>query len=154
MHFISNLSLHHISYSLPNGRALFRDLTLSFGPGKTGLIGRNGTGKSSLLKLLIGESEPTSGSVERLGQIAYCPQNHDDLMDLSVATILGVEEKRQALARIMNGSTEIEDYEILGEDWQIHDRIAQELSQFGLSHDSDVWQLGNTNFSTVTQNDL
>ncbi len=44
---------------------LFKDVDLNIGPKeKIGLIGRNGTGKTTLLKILLGEISPTEGSVE------------------------------------------------------------------------------------------
>jgi ABC transport system ATP-binding/permease protein len=48
------------------GRALFRDLDLTVTPGtRVGLLGPNGSGKTSLLDVLAGASEPDAGSVER-----------------------------------------------------------------------------------------
>ncbi len=45
-------------------RTLFSGLTLSFEPGTcTGIVGRNGVGKTTLLRLLQGEMSPTSGEV-------------------------------------------------------------------------------------------
>lgn len=47
-------------------RWLFRDLTLSLQPGQcTGIVGRNGTGKTTLLKLCLGLIEPTEGTAIR-----------------------------------------------------------------------------------------
>lgn len=44
-------------------RWLFRHLTLSLRPGQcTGIVGRNGVGKTTLLKLCLGQIEPTEGS--------------------------------------------------------------------------------------------
>ena len=44
-------------------RWLFRNLTLSLRPGQcTGIVGRNGVGKTTLLKLCLGQIEPTEGS--------------------------------------------------------------------------------------------
>ena len=42
---------------------------------KVGLVGRNGAGKTSLLKVLGGESEPASGVVLRQGGLGYLPQD-------------------------------------------------------------------------------
>lgn len=60
-------------------RILFKDVNIKFTPGNCyGLIGANGTGKSTFLKVLAGEIEPTNGEVsitpgERL---AVLKQNH------------------------------------------------------------------------------
>ncbi len=42
---------------------------------KIGLVGRNGAGKTTLTKTLAGESLPTSGKIERSGDIGYLPQD-------------------------------------------------------------------------------
>ncbi len=50
---------------------------------KIALVGRNGEGKTTMARMLIGELEPTEGSI-RLGanvNIGYYAQNQDDLMD-------------------------------------------------------------------------
>ena len=57
--------LKHVSLAVP-GRTLLRDLSWSIGPGaRIGLIGVNGSGKTSLLRLLIGEITPDAGTVKR-----------------------------------------------------------------------------------------
>ncbi len=48
-----------------NGELLFADVNLKVEPGeKLGIVGRNGMGKSTLLKIILGQIEPTHGSVE------------------------------------------------------------------------------------------
>ncbi|WP_445160741.1 ABC-F family ATP-binding cassette domain-containing protein [Mycobacterium sp. Dal123C01] len=42
---------------------------------RIGLVGRNGAGKTSTLRILAGESEPYAGSVTRTGEIGYLPQD-------------------------------------------------------------------------------
>lgn len=57
--------LHRVTLELGD-KLLLDKLDWSIGPGvRIGLVGVNGTGKSTLLKLLIGEIEPTSGTVKR-----------------------------------------------------------------------------------------
>jgi len=59
------VSVEGISKEL-GGRTLFRDLTFTLAPGtRLGLLGRNGTGKTTLLRILAGELDPDSGGVER-----------------------------------------------------------------------------------------
>jgi ABC transport system ATP-binding/permease protein len=48
------------------GRTLFRDLTFTLGPGtRLGLLGLNGVGKTTLLRILAGELTPDCGTVEQ-----------------------------------------------------------------------------------------
>jgi ATP-binding cassette subfamily F protein uup len=59
------LAVEDISKDL-GGRTLFRDLSFTLGPGmRLGLLGLNGTGKTTLLRILAGEIAPDSGTVER-----------------------------------------------------------------------------------------
>ncbi len=58
------------------------DFTIERGQ-KIALVGRNGEGKTTMARMIIGELEPTEGSI-RLGanvNIGYYAQNQDDLMD-------------------------------------------------------------------------
>lgn len=92
-------------------RALFEDVNIKFTPGNCyGLIGANGAGKSTFLKILAGEIEPTSGEViitpgERL---AVLKQNHYEFDEYNVlkTVIMGhkrlyeiMEEKEQLYAK-------------------------------------------------------
>ena len=71
----THLTLHGVSYSLPQGRQLFSDLHARFDRQHTALVGRNGVGKTVLARLLAGQLEPTSGRISRAGRIHYLPQN-------------------------------------------------------------------------------
>ena len=64
------------------GRTLFRDLSFVLSPGtRLGLLGRNGTGKTTLLRLLAGEQPPDSGRIERAAalRIVYFDQAREQL---------------------------------------------------------------------------
>ncbi|MEP6810864.1 MAG: ATP-binding cassette domain-containing protein, partial [Chthoniobacterales bacterium] len=60
------------------GRELFRNVSLNLAAGeRLGIVGRNGLGKSTLLKIMLGQLAPTSGEVE-IGartEINYVDQN-------------------------------------------------------------------------------
>ncbi|WP_433742497.1 ABC-F family ATP-binding cassette domain-containing protein [Falsibacillus pallidus] len=72
-------------------RKLFEDVNIKFTPGNCyGLIGANGAGKSTFLKILSGELEPQSGSVfmspgERL---AILKQNHFEYEEFEVLKVV------------------------------------------------------------------
>src|SRR5258708_34243289 len=70
---VSNLSLRY------GKRTLFEDVNLKFTQGNCyGIIGANGAGKSTFLKILSGEIDPTSGSVSFTPRerTAVLSQNH------------------------------------------------------------------------------
>ena len=58
------ISVRGIAKAL-GGRTLFGDLSFTLSPGvRLGLLGLNGTGKTTLLRILAGETQPDSGNVE------------------------------------------------------------------------------------------
>ncbi len=76
------------------GRTLFDDVNLKFAPGNCyGVIGANGAGKSTFIKILSGELSPTSGKIEISPgeRLAVLKQNHFAFEDEAVLTtvILG-----------------------------------------------------------------
>src|SRR3982751_6275036 len=57
-------------------RILLSEATLRVQPGdRIGLVGRNGAGKTTSLKVLAGESLPFAGQIERRGPVGYLPQD-------------------------------------------------------------------------------
>ena len=71
------LNIEHIS-KIFGEKVIFQDASFGIQEGdKVGIIGINGTGKSTLLKMIAGEEEPDSGQIIRQNgiRIAYLPQN-------------------------------------------------------------------------------
>ena len=69
------------------GRKLFEDVNLKFTEGNCyGIIGANGAGKSTFLKILSGQLEPTRGtvSVGKNERISVLNQNHNAFDDCTV----------------------------------------------------------------------
>jgi ABC-2 type transport system ATP-binding protein len=70
------------------------DVTCTFKPGITALLGQNGAGKSTMLKLITGQLRPTTGSVTVFGEtpfsnpkvykrIGYCPETDSFYEDMT-----------------------------------------------------------------------
>jgi len=69
------LSVQGLSVEV-GGRFTLTDAAFTLHAGdKVGLVGRNGTGKTSLLKVLGGENEPAAGTIRHTGGLGYLPQD-------------------------------------------------------------------------------
>ena len=84
-------------------RTVFQDLTLTIEEGeRVGLVGVNGSGKSSLMKILAGAQPPDSGELQlrRGSRITYLPQEAEFPPGATVESELGVAQAplREALA--------------------------------------------------------
>lgn len=124
--------INNLHYNLPDGKALFKGLNLTFSTKKTGLVGRNGIGKSTFIKLIHGEFRPSVGSIQIEAKLAYVPQIPLIEPATTIAGFLGFETKLRAFQRILQGSTSKEDFSILNEDWEIEKRLLEQLARFDL----------------------
>ena len=126
------LRLEHVSKIYPTGEVL-RDVTWEIKPGdRIGLVGVNGAGKSTQMRLIAGHEEPTSGSVVRQGEprIAFLQQEFDVDPYRSVR-----QELFQAFgeaATVLNRQREVEDAmgsDKAAEDPDHLDELIHELGQ-------------------------
>lgn len=128
----ASITINDISFRWPDGSVVIDQLSVSFGRGRTGLIGDNGTGKSTLLRLIAGELRPSQGSITLAGSTGYLRQDLVRSTDTTVSDILGITTKRDALVAIETGSTDPRDFEIVGEDWDIEEQAIAQLAGLGL----------------------
>ena len=126
-----SLVCHHLRFDWPNGESVFADLDASFPDGVTGLVGRNGTGKSTLLQILAGELTPTAGSVSGPERIAYLPQHLVLQADRTIADVLGVEDRLRALDRVTAGAGSPEDFEAIGDRWDLEGEMTATIERLG-----------------------
>jgi ABC transport system ATP-binding/permease protein len=123
---------------------------------RIGLIGRNGTGKSSLLKIIAGINPPDAGDVWRKPalKLAYVPQEPQFQPGHTVfeAVAEGVGEAQRLLAdyhaaahRVAEGDMDaFEDLERLSHELEVHDawrlnsRVEETMQRLGLDADRTV----------------
>lgn len=70
----SAVDIHNLTFTHPSGARIINNVTLTFNPGEhIALVGRSGGGKSTLLNLIAGRLQPSSGT------ILYGKTNHENL---------------------------------------------------------------------------
>ena len=135
----SYLALEGVSCVLPNGQLLFSDLTERFDQRRTALVGRNGSGKTVLARILAGQIAPTQGQVVRSGKVHYLAQHTAPDAGATVADLAGVRCTLDALARIAAGSTSPADFDTVGDAWDTAQGLRNALDAQGLRHaDADT----------------
>ncbi|BAO81935.1 ATPase components of ABC transporters with duplicated ATPase domains [Serpentinimonas raichei] len=125
------------------------DFSLQAGE-RVGLVGRNGSGKSSLLKIIAGLERPDDGAVQRQNglRLAYVPQEPDLDPEASVfeAVSVGLQRVQQLVQRYLAHEpgcdldalqSEIETLD----GWNWEQRVEQTLSRLGLQADERVGSL-------------
>lgn len=125
----ASVTLTSVAYATPDGTPLFSNLDLTFGAGRTGLVGRNGTGKTTLLRLIAGDLPPAAGRItrpERFGRLRQAV-----LADTGrVADALGVADDLALLDQIEAGTAP--ERAVVEADWSLPGRIASALASVGL----------------------
>ncbi|HTX11929.1 MAG TPA: ATP-binding cassette domain-containing protein [Solirubrobacteraceae bacterium] len=73
---MAHVAVANLAYAHPGGDLLFSDVSFRISPGQhVGLVGTNGVGKSTLLKILVGELTPDEGECAVGGLAGYMPQD-------------------------------------------------------------------------------
>ncbi|MEP5338112.1 MAG: ATP-binding cassette domain-containing protein [Algibacter sp.] len=100
------MNIHNLSISF-QGEYLFEDITFKLGNGdRVGLIGKNGAGKSTMLKILSKEMEPDTGQIasDKELKIGFLKQDIDFILGRTV-----LEESYQAFVEIKALEAKMED---------------------------------------------
>lgn len=129
-------TLSSVAARTADGSTLFENLSLAFGRERTGLVGRNGVGKSTLLRLISGPQvsggqAPSEGAISRVGSIGVLSQRHDPAPGERVAETLGVGEAMAVIDRVVAGAGDAADLDAA--DWSLPVRIEEALADVGLA---------------------
>ncbi|RTP25273.1 ABC-F family ATP-binding cassette domain-containing protein [Enterobacter roggenkampii] len=126
-HFAQSPSfiLHQVTCQFPTGDTLFGPLNLTLEPSLCALVGRNGSGKTRLLRLLAGLDEPATGHIERFGSHAWVAQQHVISSQTTLAELLGYDAIFAARKRIDSGDYQPDDLALLDGYWDIAERLSE-----------------------------
>ena len=123
------MSMLRVSKIVPPKRQIIKDISLSFFPGaKIGLLGLNGSGKSTVLRIMAGVDKEYDGEVQWLAgqRIGYLPQEPE----LDPAKTVK-EEVEAALGEIMEARQKLEEvYAAYAEPDADFDKLAEEQAKY------------------------
>ncbi|WMT14175.1 ABC-F family ATP-binding cassette domain-containing protein [Serratia fonticola] len=125
--------LHQLTCQFANGETLFGPLNLAVEQLHCGLVGRNGVGKTRLLRLIAGLDQPASGHIETQATFAYVAQQPHFTEQTTLATLLGYGEVFAAQARLEQGCPRLDDIDRLEGQWDLADRLNMAFAAAGLS---------------------
>ncbi|MCE1182773.1 MAG: energy-dependent translational throttle protein EttA [Rhodocyclales bacterium] len=122
------MSMLRVSKIVPPKRQIIKDISLSFFPGaKIGLLGLNGAGKSTVLKIMAGVDKEYDGEVQHLAgvSIGYLPQEPQ----LDAAKTVR-EEVESALGEVMSAQAKLEEvYAAYADENADFDKLAEEQAR-------------------------
>ena len=126
-HFAQSPSfiLHQVTCQFPTGDTLFGPLNLTLEPSLCALVGRNGSGKTRLLRLLAGLDEPATGHIERFSSHVYVAQQHVISPQTTLAELLGYDAIFAARKRIDSGDYQPDDLDTLDGRWDVAERLSE-----------------------------
>lgn len=122
------MSMLRVSKIVPPKRQIIKDISLSFFPGaKIGLLGLNGSGKSTVLKIMAGVDKEFDGEVQHLAgvSIGYLPQ--EPQLDPSKTV---KEEVESALGEVMQAQAKLDEvYAAYADENADFDKLAEEQAR-------------------------
>src|SRR6478735_1235206 len=149
------IGLNNVTFEF-GARLIVQDATWHIHPGeRIGLIGYNGTGKSTLLKLLVGEYQPSEGSVERSRgtTIGYLHQDllsfdtNDSILEVAMGAFERVKQLEKEIEQLGKKLEQTSDEKLLHQysdklhelealdGYTIHHRTEEVLQGLGFAND-------------------
>lgn len=140
---INNLEFY---YTTPY-KEIFKNLNLSINKNwKTGIIGKNGRGKTTLLNLLLNKLEPNKGKINNNNNLIYFPfrtKKYENVFDYIKQNIAPYEKWEERINYFLKNPTQenLYKYEIIFEKYQFYNGytidgiIEKEIQEIGLRKD-------------------
>ena len=132
-HAAAHVSIAHLHFAHPSQPPLFADLSAVFSAPLTGLIGDNGCGKTTLMRLILGDLTPDSGSLAAPARMAYLPQDLGLDREQTLAELCGISEILRALQAVESGEYSPELYETIGDNWDVEERTLAALATYSFT---------------------
>jgi ATPase subunit of ABC transporter with duplicated ATPase domains len=127
-----HIRVSQLDFSWPDGTPVLDGLSFTLGATRTGLVAPNGAGKSTLLKLLAGELQPQAGQINIDGVVGYLPQDLPSDREATVAQVLGIAARLDALNAIQAGNADAAHLDTVDNDWDLCERTSAVLARVGL----------------------
>jgi ATPase subunit of ABC transporter with duplicated ATPase domains len=126
------IEVSELAYKLPGGRELFSDVTFKVHASRhAALVGANGVGKTTLLKVLAGEERPSRGSVHVDGRVLYMPQMIGSIGDQTTVADLLLSLSAPHIRRAATALRSAEDAVRLPHGATVDIRYAEALGGWG-----------------------
>ena len=139
-----SLIVQDLSYIHPNKDFLFQNITFTIPAGeKCAIVGNNGVGKSTLLRILAGKIPPATGTIVCDDILYMIPQHFGQFDGMSVAEALGLADKLRALSIILDGRGTEKEYEQLNDEWDIPERLTEAFAKWQIGHIAPDMLMGN-----------
>ncbi len=139
-----SLQVQDLSFVHSNKDILFQNISFSISAKeKCAIVGNNGVGKSTLLKIIAGKISPTTGTVFCDDEPYMIPQHFGQFDDMTVSQALGLADKLKALSSILEGCGTEEDYEVLNDHWDLQQCLEEAFVRWQIGYISPDMLMGN-----------
>ena len=125
-----SITTSRLGWFTPDGRSVLSELDLSFAQERAGIVGRNGVGKTTLLKLIAGALQPSSGRITVNGTVGTLRQMVQVDPEDTIADLFGASADLALLDKAEAGDADMGD--LAQADWTLEPRILSALGSVGL----------------------
>ncbi len=133
---IPQIIFNNVSFQLDHCPVQLNKINLTFNLRKYGLVGDNGVGKTTLLKLISGEIPPNEGAIHHHAKLTLLPQSHTLFpKSYSILQVLCLSTIFEALKNVNSGNYTEGDLKMLQDHWDIETKIESIFRQL------DLWPL-------------